>query len=369
LLRKRGGLVADHPEPVATTWALSFEQAQAKNPAAADLLCFCAFLAPDAIPEEILTAGTSTLGPVLAPVVADPFQFNQVLEALRAYSLVRRNPVGKTLSIHRLVQAVLQETLSEEERHNWRERVILAINAAFPHAEPEAWAQCERLLSQILFATQLIEQNQMSGKEAGLLLSETAYYLQKRARYAEAEPLYWQALHIHERQLGPEHIEVAFELHGLATLYFEQDKYMQAEPLYQRALHILEQRLGPEHTEVCRPLTGLATLYLAQGKYAQAKSLDKRVLRLLELQLGPGHPDVARSLTNLATLYVEQGKYTQAKPLYQRALRIWKQQLGPEHPDVARSLNGLATLYLKQGKYAQAKPLYQRALHLLVLQL
>ena len=34
--------------------------------------------------------------------------FNQAIEALRAYSLVRRDPKENTLSIHRLVQAVLQ---------------------------------------------------------------------------------------------------------------------------------------------------------------------------------------------------------------------------------------------------------------------
>jgi hypothetical protein len=120
LLRKRGGLVADHPEPVAATWSLSFQQAQEKHPAAADLLCLCAFLAPDAIPEEILTEGASSLGPVLAPVAVDLFRLNQVLEGLRAYSLIRRNPTEKTLSIHRLVQAVHQAAMEEEERHTWR---------------------------------------------------------------------------------------------------------------------------------------------------------------------------------------------------------------------------------------------------------
>ena len=57
LLARRGGLVADHPAPVATTWSLSFEKIEQESPAAAELLCLCAFLAPDAIPEEILSYG------------------------------------------------------------------------------------------------------------------------------------------------------------------------------------------------------------------------------------------------------------------------------------------------------------------------
>src|SRR5947207_10865022 len=38
LLAARGGLVPDHPEPVATTWSLSFAQVQARSAAAAELL-------------------------------------------------------------------------------------------------------------------------------------------------------------------------------------------------------------------------------------------------------------------------------------------------------------------------------------------
>src|SRR5947209_13342867 len=49
LLAARGGLVPDHPEPVATTWSLSFTQVKKRSAAAAALLRVCAFLHPDAI--------------------------------------------------------------------------------------------------------------------------------------------------------------------------------------------------------------------------------------------------------------------------------------------------------------------------------
>ena len=94
-------------------------------------------------------------------------------------------------------------TLGENE-HTWRERAMRAVNAAFPHVEHEAWAQCERLLSQALFVTQFIEQDQMRGEETGRLLYETASYLLDRARYTEAEPLFQRALHIWEQQFGPD---------------------------------------------------------------------------------------------------------------------------------------------------------------------
>jgi len=61
LLKERRG--ADHPESVATTWDISFRKVEQQNPAA-DLLRLCAFLAPDAIPEVILTEGAEELGPI-----------------------------------------------------------------------------------------------------------------------------------------------------------------------------------------------------------------------------------------------------------------------------------------------------------------
>src|SRR5258708_40184505 len=47
LLMRRGGTNLDHPEPVATTWSLSFVEVEQANPTAADLLRLCAFLSPD----------------------------------------------------------------------------------------------------------------------------------------------------------------------------------------------------------------------------------------------------------------------------------------------------------------------------------
>jgi hypothetical protein len=55
LLKERRGQVPDHPESVATTWSLAFQRVEQAQPAAADLLRLCAFLAPEAIPEELLT--------------------------------------------------------------------------------------------------------------------------------------------------------------------------------------------------------------------------------------------------------------------------------------------------------------------------
>ncbi len=340
-------------------------------------------------------------------------EFNTAIGILLSYSLVRRDTDIETgtqiLSVHRLVQAVLQDTLEKTQRSLWVERDIRAVNAAFPHMEPNpelsTWSQCERLLPHALLVAQYIKTDQIISEEAGRLLHETASYLRDRGRYHEAEQLYQQAISTRRQQLGPEHPDVASSLNGLGRLYYHQGKYIEAEPFYKSALAIYEQQLGledlnvaytlsnlgvlyndqgksieaelllqralhiweqkaPEHPDKAYPLNNLAMIYHDQGKYTEAEPLFQHALHLWEQRLGPEHPNVTIPLHNLGRLYYEQGKYSEAELFYKRAISLWEQQLGPEHPEVAPSLNNLANTYREQGKYKQAEPLLKRALHI-----
>jgi tetratricopeptide (TPR) repeat protein len=363
LLKARGGLVPDHPEPVATTWSLSFAQVQARSAGAADLLRVCAFLHPDAIPEEIITEGAIKLGPNVQAVAESPLAFNQAIGVLLSYSLLKRQAEQHLLSMHRLVQAVLKDDMDAPTYRLWAERVVQAVDQALP-AEVDFGpnARYDRCLSHAQECARLIEQEHLTSSAARWLLHRTGRYLWQHARYAEAEAFYLHSLRIMEQVLGPDHPDVATPLVGLAVLYYEQGKYAEAEPLYQRALRIQERALGTNDPEVAYALTGLGSLYAEQGKYTDAEPLYQRALHIWEQASGPDHPQVAHPLSGLAILYRERGKYAEAEPLYQRALRIWEHALGPDHPLVATVLNNLAILYQEQGKYAEAEPLYQRAL-------
>jgi tetratricopeptide (TPR) repeat protein len=364
LLKARGGLVPDHPEPVATTWALSFAKVEQRSPAAADVLRLCAFLHPDAIPEEIIIEGAEDLGPNLQAIVKNQLALNQAIGVLLSYSLLKRNAEEHLLSIHRLVQAVLKDGMDAATYRRWAERTVQAVDAALPDVDYGPSGRYGRCLSHAQECALLIEQEQLTSYAARRLLSQTGLYLYDHARYGEAEAFYKHSMLIRERELGPDDHEVAISLNNLAILYKEQGRYAEAEPLYQRALGIWEQALGPEGPQVAYPLNGLANLYSDQGKYAEAEPLYQRALRIWEQALGPEHPQVAYPLNNLAILYKEQGKYAEAEQLYQRAIRIREQELGPEHPQVAYPLTGLAILYKQQGKYAEAEQLYQRALRI-----
>jgi len=410
LLTRRGGLIEDHPESVATTLSLSFEAVERMNPAATDLLRLCAFLDPDAIPEELLSMGAAALGPVLVTDATDPLRLNQAIEVLWRYSLLRRHTSSKMLSLHRLVQVVLKATMSAELQRTWVERAIGALHLAFPsYVEPACWEVCQRLLSQIQQCSQLIEQWNMRSAEAAALLHQAAYYLGERGGYAEAEALYRQALGIRMECLGPDHLETAQSgynlarlsadqgrypeseqfyltalatreralgsehpaiaqcLNSLALLYWFWEKYEQAEKLYLRALPLYQRLLGSKHPDTAHCMNNLALLYVTRAQYIEAERLHRQVLAIRQEVLPPVHPDTAQSLQNLACLYLAQGDsttYAQAEQLLLQSLSMREQVLGPEHPQTAKSLHNLALLYEAQGNYAESEPLFQRTLHI-----
>lgn len=361
LLNERRGLVDDHP-PVATTWSLSFQKVEEKNPAAADLLRLCAFLQPDAIPEEIILEGGEPLGPHLQTLAINPLAFQNAIRTLRSYSLLQRSAEEHMLSMHRLVQAVLQDAMDEHERARWRERVLQVLSALFPGVGHVTWRRCERLLPHVLlYAAETKEQAE--SRELATVLKSAAIFLRESGQYEQAEPLFQRALRIWEQALGPEDLVIAFLLSDLADLYNRQGEYEQAELLAQRTLHILEQAGKSEHFQVVRPLTHLARTYELQGKYEQAEMLNQRALRILE-QVGKSeHPRAVFPLRQLAHIYELQGKYEQAEAFYQQALQVEQQKLEPEPARVRSLLRALAQLYWRQGRYAEAEPLYQPLLH------
>ena len=361
-LKRRGNPGFDHPESVATTFALSFEHVQIANPVAADLLRFCTFLAPDTIPEKLIVAGASHLGPLLQCIATDRSILDEAIGTLRRFSLVRRHRNRNALTIHRLVQAVLKGMMSDEERQEWANRAVRTVNSVFSDLDPTEMNHYQQYLSHAQACIMHIGQWNMLFPEAICLLNQTGICLKEQALYKEAEIVLQRSLAIREQLLGSEHIDVAISLNNLALLYHDQGKYVQAEPLYTRALAIHEKNPISEELDIAILLNNLALLSDDQGKYFQAEARCQRALDMHIDVLGPKHPHVAMNLNNLAGVYRRQGKYTQAEFLLQQALTVYEQSLGSEHLFVALNLDNIAGIYRRQGRYTDAELLFRRAL-------
>jgi tetratricopeptide (TPR) repeat protein len=406
LLGRRGRSAGTHPDSVRVTLSLAFEKVTQQCPAAQDLLYLFAFLHPDAIPVEVIEQGAEILDGPLQKLATDVVEQDEAITTLLDYSLVHYGSSRIMLSMHRMVQSMLRDRLTEEQQRQWAIQAVCLLNSIFPTAEFGNWSICEKYLSHAKRCADLIVDFCITQDEAARLLWLLACYCYQRAfyndaerylihalrlheqrteanlsdiaevlnilalvygeqgRYQEGEALHQRVLEIREREQGTEHAETATALNNLALCFSKQGKYQEAEKLYQRVLAIEEVAVDTDPLNRAVTFNNLATLYYRQGKYQQAEIFYQRTLSIEENILDPDDPDLALSLNNLAALYEELGNYREARTLYKRSLSIRERSLGREHPAIAQSFNNLAGIYMIQGKYSEAKEYYQRALEI-----
>ena len=355
---RRGKHVLDHPESVEITFTLSFDKVAAASPTAADLLRACAFLAPDLIPEEIFTEGGAHLGENLSATVNDRLGLiDAVTETLR-YSLLRRDADRRTLSVHRIVQDVLKDTMDEGTQRQWAERVTKAANHVLPDFDETAysdWPRFERLLPHAQVCAGLIERLDLKFPEAAHLLNNAARYIHDRGRLTEAESYYAQSLALRQHLFGQQHLDVATSLNNLGWVKHNLGKYAEAESLQLDALGIRTNLLGDDDVAVANSLSRLGWLKNEQGRYAEAKAYFNQSIEILKKRDDRDSALMAKNLHGLAGVLYRQWKYREAEALYLQALDIRRKIFGEQHASVAILLGELGNLYKSEGKHGEAE--------------
>ncbi len=360
LLQRRGRTGEDHPSSVASTVSFALRRVEAHSSAAANLLRLCAFLAPDAIPQELFLSDGQ--GDAQTAPAFDALGWDEALGTLRRYSLITRHTNAGLLSMHRLVQIVLQAQMDQSTYQQWANEAIETVNRCFPPVELlTTWSQCQRLLPHALACAALIEKEQIISEAAGRLLHRIGAYLLEWAQYAQAASYLIRASLILRQVLGEQHPVVAESLNHQAELAYFQGDYLRAEHLHRQALRIREQQLGPRHVETAISLNHLAAVCWIQGMYRQAEPLYQRALHIREETLGSDHLDTGETSLNLAALFLDQERYGEAEPLLERSLKIFLHVLGSNHLYLMPIYNELGRLSHAQGRYMQARQFYYQA--------
>ena len=214
----------DYPAIVSATWQPSFEAAVVLCPAVDDIMTILAFVDADNFPVEVLEKH-----------ISDKLLCNDALKALLALSLIRRE--DGLVSIHRLVQEVYRDQLTQKVRH---ERIVECIhlmrnvipadlftnldsgnwlNEFYPHAE-SVISFANPIVDDLLqdSGTPAPESVQSIVESLSCAIGELGALQYIFARFADAEPLMRRALEIDEASFGKEHPKVAIRLNNLAWL-------------------------------------------------------------------------------------------------------------------------------------------------------
>ncbi|OAL38089.1 hypothetical protein AYO20_02541 [Fonsecaea nubica] len=362
------------PSSVFRTWRLSFDQMRQRDPAAARLLTFLAFLDGQSIPL--------TLVQYTQTAEAD---WRQALGTVAGYSLVV-SAANETISIHPLVQESVRYWLEQQkEKEASVEQAVQVLAARFPTGEYSNWIVCQTLLPHAQAALRhqgrgiLSESRRLlqylvswfllaSGKYEtafehvsesyeilmGLYgdeepvsldsLARMALVLPYRGKYEEAEAINRRVLAGREKELGVDHPSTLTSVHHLALVLQDRGKYEEAEAMIRRALAGREKELGVDHPSTLTSVHHLALVLQDRGKYEEAEAMNRRALTGSEKELGLDHPDTLLSVYSLAHLLDVQQDFQQAMDLYETAITGFDSVLGPDHPTTAACREHLSSL-------------------------
>jgi hypothetical protein len=326
---------------VATTWALAFAQLEHSGPGAAGLLRLLAFCAPEAVPLGLLLQPwpgltgqlPAEVAPVLAPLLEDELAAGDAVAALRRYSLVGPAGDGMVL-VHRLVQAVTLDQMTEELASECRAAAATLIEAAIPADTRlrEAWQPCAVLPPHAQAA--------LADHSEGILrMSE---YLGHSGSYAAARDLLQTVAGAREQTLGlryPDMLAARRELAGWTALAGEP---AEARDLVAALLPLMEQTLGEQHPHTLYARHNLAQWTGDAGDPEAARDLVAALLPVAEHTLGPEHLGGLTARHDFARWTGEAGDPSAARDLLAALLPVYEHTLGAEHPDTLAIRSDLA---------------------------
>ena len=131
------GKPVSYPRSLAAATGLSVDQLAGEDPAAAQLISVCAFLAPEPIPHDLFTTTAAQLPDPLAGRAGDPLAWPQLLARLATRSLARVDQDG--LQLHRLTQAIVRDRLSPAVAAATRASAEAILAASIPAPPKIPW--------------------------------------------------------------------------------------------------------------------------------------------------------------------------------------------------------------------------------------
>jgi tetratricopeptide (TPR) repeat protein len=353
------GRPRNYPMSLAAATSLSADQLADKDPAAAELAILCAFLAPEPIPQDMISSAAAELPAALASRAADPLAWGRTLTQLRHSALARIDP--GTLQMHRLTQAILRDRLSPAQAAETRDRTeaILAHSDPGDPANPVTWPRWVPLMPHLLAAD-------LAGTDNPGLRStacDACWYLLARGDahscHDLASPLYQQW---HDR-LGADHPDTLMVANYLAWALGDLGDYSAARDLGEDTLERRRRVLGEDHRSTLVTADNLVATLGQLGEMQAARDLAEDTLERHRRVLGEDHPDTLVTASNLAATLQELGQVQAALELREDVLERRHRVLGDDHPRILAAAGNVAASLRDVGKLQAARDLGEDTLN------
>jgi hypothetical protein len=317
-----------YPRPLAAATSISADRLADKDPAAAELAILCAFLAPEPIPQKMITSAATELPAALATRAADPVAWGRTLTQLGHSALARIDPGA--LQMHRLTQAILRDRLSPAQAAEVRDstEAILAASDPGDPANPDTWAQWAPLMPHLLAADLSGTDNPGLRSTAG----NACWYLLARGDAHSGHDLADRLYQQWRDRLGVDHEDTLMMANYLAWALGDLGDYPAARDLGEDTLKRRRRVLGNDNLNTLVTAGNLVATLGQLGEMPAARDLAKDTLERCRRVLGNDNPRTLVIAGNLAAAWRELGETQAALELGEDTLERCRRVLGDDDP-------------------------------------
>ena len=344
---------------VAAAWNVSFDELKTRSPAAHQLLQVCAFFAPEPITRSLFTGvrGVS-ISPELDAALRDPMQLSRSIRDIARYGLAKIDHRNNTLQLHRLVQLVLRNRMSPEQREEKQHGAHVLLANYDPNDPKSAvqWARYQEVLPHVS-ASELTECEDPWVRQLVINLMQFLYFW---GDYDEAAALAKQAVSRWTELLGETDPQV-LEAASYRGLYlWMRGRYAEAAELNQRTLELRRQVSGDNSEETITAQLRVAVDTRTRGDFLGAREQNEQIYQTAKTLYGEDDPITLQAAHDLAASVRLCGDYRRAFELDQRTSQRRAEVLGYDNVDTLNTLSGMFMDRRELGDYPLARLEHER---------
>jgi tetratricopeptide (TPR) repeat protein len=347
------GRPPEYPLSMTAAWRLSVSTLSKQLPEAMELLRCCAFFSPEPIPRDIFRRSTQATNTRISDLISDPILLARAIRELGRFALVRID--GRTIQVHRLIQALLRDELDQAEQASYQHEVHVILAAGSP-PDPDddrQWPRHAELVAHVASPVTQLALCQDSGVRAFAL--RVVRYLYRSGDQASSRALAETFIEQWTKDSGPDHDTVLDVRRHLGNSLRELGLYQEAYNVTETALKRSAEILGDRDKLTLALRNSFAADLRGRGDFTAAGDMDDESLRLHQEVYGPDHRQTLRVMHNLALDYGLNSDYAGARDLHRRTFISRSQATsGVTATDVLISWDGLSRAVRLCGDYSEA---------------
>jgi tetratricopeptide (TPR) repeat protein len=335
------------------------------------LLEYLTYFSPDDIPEEVLVPALRRT-PDLSEHVKDKEGYYDALSSLLMYSFVSKDRDTRALTMHRIVQNAVRDSMDIETKKKKAASAVESISELFPFKsddpetiDREMWIQCSKMLPHAVYAADIAYSLGASPAATLHLYAQVASFLRELDNLPEAEAFAEKSVTLASADKETLHYAIALETR--ARILRDQGRNTEAQALMLEAISIeekLHQRVDESgkdylsdkekrHLAIC--YDGYGRILSNLGKAQEALSFYNKAIPFDEKSYGGKHPKIAIRKNNIGCAYGQMGKDNLEIRCLKEALKIEEEYYKGNHPHIAIRLGNLALVYERANQQSRAE--------------